>query len=122
MGFLYIEAAHTNPILVTFCSLLSYKGLDDHIKALVSTQSDFNVQFTGFHDIPLPVYGKAKKLNKKKYQKHIVNKWHVMLFLMKNPILILERKNNLETEVKLEYKAKKVCCYCCCKKENQSSV
>jgi hypothetical protein len=117
MGFLYMEAAHTNPILVTFCSLLSYKGLDDHIRMLVSTKSNFNIKFTGSHDIPLPVYGKVKKLTKKKYEKHIVNKWHVIAFLMKNPILILERKSNLETKEKFKLEVRKSLC---CKKESSS--
>ena len=35
-----------------------------------------------------------KEFGNKKYKKHIVNKWHLVAFLMKNPILLMFRKKN----------------------------
>ena len=86
---------------------------------LVVSKSDFKTKFTGVHDIVVAVDAKGKRIKKKNYKKHIVNKWHVISFLLKNPILIIERKHNLKIVKKEE---KKKTSPVCCKKKNQPAV
>jgi hypothetical protein len=86
---------------------------------LVVTKTDFKTKFNGVNDINLAIDSKGKKIKKKNYRKHIVNKWHVIAFLLKNPILIMERKHNLKV-IKKEEKKKSSCF--CCRKKNQSSA
>lgn len=31
-GFLHMEACHTNPVLICFCSILYYKDLNEHLR------------------------------------------------------------------------------------------
>ena len=88
--------------MVSFCSLLVYKGLSDHVRSIVLKKIDKNIKFTGNspskrtglekdHYISvLPLKGSRKR---RIYRKHIVNKWHVMLLLLKNPVLLMYRKN-----------------------------
>jgi hypothetical protein len=37
----------------------------------------------------------SEKFGRRIYKKKIVNKWHLLVFLIKNPILILDRKHYL---------------------------
>lgn len=100
--------------------MISYKGLGEHIKSLVVNQSDFKTKFTGFHQTVESLDSKGGILKRKNYRKCIVNKWHVIAFLFKNPILILERKHNLLKQQETT-KDKKKCCFCC-RKKDQATV
>ena len=118
MGYLYIEAAHTNPIMVTFCSLLTYHGLSEHVRNIVLKRIDVNVKFhrsSNFlnqvtNDLqPNHVLGRKRR---KTYKKYIVNRWHVFLFLTKNPVLLMYRKvkndkpkSNTNTNIPLNYRS-----------------
>ena len=52
----------------------------------------------------------------KTYKKRILNKWHLLILLMKNPILILLRKNNLNKSNKRNNQKSK--CWSCCQKND----
>ena len=95
-GFLYMEAGHTNPIMITFCSLLYYKGLSNHVRKKYF-ESSKDHELTRFNPM-------------RNYKKRIVNKWHVLYFLTKNPILLMYRRDNLIHCV--VSKPKKGCCCC----------
>ena len=87
--------------MITFVSLLAYKGLDVHVRKIVTKKVHRSVKYYGIpvrnrmineHTVGLIEF---KKLNKgRKYRRHVVNKWRVILFLAKNPILIMYRKRN----------------------------
>ena len=86
--------------MITFCSLLTYKGLDGHIRKIMNKKLHRSVKYYGIPVINRQINGRTvglieyNRLNKRrKYRKHIVNKWHVILFLAKNPILIMYRKS-----------------------------
>jgi hypothetical protein len=100
MGYLYIEAAHTNPIMMTFCSLLTYKGLSEHARNIVLKKVDINVKFhrsshfqeNNSKDLQVYPFNLNRLKRRKIYKKHIVNRWHVYAFLLKNPVLLMYRK------------------------------
>lgn len=113
---------HTNPILLSFCSLLYYKNLREHIaeyklerrrvEKILNLNDEFSFRikkFTGRSQAT-----SAEKLGNKRYKKRIVNKWHVVLTLQMNKSLIKYRKHNLikkKTEEKLSIIQKlKSCC------------
>jgi hypothetical protein len=60
---------YSNSILITFCSLLYDQSLNDK-------------------NLKNPI------IEKKKYEKRILNKWHLFLRLSKNRELIIHRKIN----------------------------
>jgi hypothetical protein len=96
-----IFKAHTNPILITFCCLLSYKDLSDHLLAYgkenKKKQSKTIIRFINGLDYSYKrrLY-LIKEFGNRKYKKQIINKWHLIAFLMKNPILLMFRKNNFK--------------------------
>ena len=92
--------AHTNPVMLSFISLLYYKNLNDHVTMFVKAKSKENsiTEYYGALGGPNanPNYVKeSEKFGRRIYKKKIVNKWHLLVFLIKNPILTLDRKNNL---------------------------
>jgi hypothetical protein len=92
--------AHTNPVMLSFISLLYYKNLNDHVTMFVKAKRKENSisEYFGVLGAPNanPNYVKeSEKFGRRIYKKKIVNKWHLLVFLIKNPILILDRKNNL---------------------------
>lgn len=105
---------HTNPVLLSFCSLLYYKNLRKHISAYklerkkvektVNLNDEFQFRikkFTGRIDQITETTEEATSSfpeyssNNKTYRKRVVNKWHVMLMLQMNKSLIKYRKHNL---------------------------
>lgn len=95
-GFLHMEATHTNPILICFCSLLCYRDLSEHVsrfknekrQILETEEIDhrmlFNLKkFVGF----LP----PGLVETKAYNRNILNRWHLALRLAVNRELIVYR-------------------------------
>ncbi len=92
-----MEAAHTNPILICFCSLLYYKNLNEHLyrfkieKKFIIQKEEIDLsimklqlrKFTG----TLPNY----EIKCKKYDRKILNKWHLILRLYLNKELTIYR-------------------------------
>lgn len=74
-GYLFIEAAHTHPILLSFCSLL-------HYKILAFENPNFHLN-TG-------------RVVSKVYNKRVLRKWYLYCTLVKNPSLIAYRKRCLQ--------------------------
>ncbi len=59
----------------------------------------------------------TEKFGKKSYKKNIVNKWHLIIFLIKNPILIIDRKHNF---INVKKKSENSLNFgCCCKKKRR---
>ena len=96
---------HTNPILLSFCSLLYYRNLQDHIRNYIiekkSVEDKFNLsdefifridKFTGRVEISAI---ERETKTRKNYKKNVVNKWHVMLMLQRNKTLIKYRAHNI---------------------------
>jgi hypothetical protein len=86
--------------MLSFISLLYYKNLNDHVTMLVKAKSKENsiTEYYGALGGPNanPNYVKeSEKFGRRIYKKKIVNKWHLLVFLIKNPILILDRKHYL---------------------------
>ncbi len=107
-GFLHMEAAHTNPILVCFCSLLYYKDLSEHLRRFkVEKQNILNSEeldcrmvfklkkFVGF----LPPCATVER----DYDRLIVNRWHLMLRLAVNRELTVYRGHYLERKRKRSF-------------------
>lgn len=90
---------HTNPIILTFCSILYYKDLNEHLNryklekkfSSIAENDELDLQikkFNGFLLHPNTLENKRKRI----YNKRIVNKWHLILCLCQNPQLVLYRK------------------------------
>ena len=81
--------------MITFCSLLYYKGLSQHVRMILRETVNKHEKYYG-------ALGSVASGSRKRrlYKKRIVNKWHVMLFLMKNPILLMYRKYNMISQIK----------------------
>ena len=102
---------HTNPILLSFLSVLYYKGLAEHIqryKAEKRIMASNGFDHQGFYELrkftgrlsashlDFPVDKSLKKmLYKEYYNKKIVNKWHLLIWLNANKQVIQYRKHNL---------------------------
>lgn len=124
---------HTNPILICFCSVLYYKNLRQHIdeyklerkiiqdKLNLSDEYIIRIRkFTG----KTHLIDENKVETAKKYNKFIVNKWHVILMIHNNKSLIKYRAHNIN-KIKndinggLIEKVKNACMKCpCCKRNN----
>ncbi len=92
--------AHTNPVMLSFISLLYYKNLNDHVTMFVKAKRKENSITEYFEVLGGPnanpnYFKESEKFGKRIYKKKIVNKWHLLVFLIKNPILILDRKHYL---------------------------
>ena len=88
--------------MLSFISILYYKNLSDHVTMFVKTKSNDNNNKISeyFGDLGGPNNNKkyeieSKKFGRRIYNKKIVNKWILMVFLIKNPILITQRKDYL---------------------------
>ena len=88
--------------MLSFISILYYKNLSDHVTMFVKTKSNDNNNKISeyFGDLGGPngnnKYAiESEKFGKRSYSKTVVNKWRLVIFLIKNPILIMDRKNNL---------------------------
>ena len=96
---------HTNPVLLSFCSLLYYKNLQIQIKNFIKERKkiedkiNMNIKFSfrikKFTGRVLVSDAENEALLIKKYKKHILNKWHLLLMLHRNKSLIKYRKFNL---------------------------
>lgn len=98
--------AHTNPILITFCCLLSYRDLSEHLLAFSkSTKKKQSKEITQFiHGLEYSnrrLNCLTKLIGIKKYNKRIVNKWHLIAFLMKNPILLMFRNKKSTADLRI---------------------
>ncbi len=97
-----MESAHTNPIMLCFCSILYYKGLSEHIerthKVELVTSSTISIEPTA----QLEPSRRSERANSSKtnkiYAKRIFNKWRLMVMLTKNPSLKLYRKKKERIE------------------------
>ena len=96
---------HTNPILISFCSILYYKHLDEYVKQYVKEKMKIEKDLKGvvvelkkFDGRRLPRNNtnpkNEPKNNPKTYCKIIVNRWHLLIKLEQNRILLRYRKNN----------------------------
>jgi len=96
-----MEATHTNPILVCFCSLLYYPDLSEHLRRfkiekqaiLASEELDSRMvlklkKFVGF----LPACPGVDR----EYNVLVVNRWHLILRLSLNKELTVYRQHYLE--------------------------
>ena len=95
---------HTNPTLISFCSILYYNHLDKHVKRYLiekrkieEKSKEVTVQLKGFDG---RLRSKIIKKGSKTYCKIIVNRWHLLVILDKNKILLAYRKreNNFNFE------------------------
>ena len=119
---------HTNPVLISFCSLLYYKSLRYHvhnyklerkcIEEGLNLNDEFHIEMVSFTGKPIAV---IQDNEHKAYNKFIVNKWRVFLMLNYNKTLIKYRKHNLVKEedketISVLQKIKACCsktCHCC---------
>ena len=92
---------HTNPILITFCSILYYKDLDEYLhrfraerRTLMKTEkfflTDELVVMKTFGGRRLSLRGETKR-----YNRLVVNRWHLWLRLSLNREITYMRRNNL---------------------------
>ena len=117
---------HTNPILITFCSILYYKNLRNHIDNYKIEREfitdNYNFDKNKYSLRVKKFDGKSSSIisntinqsNKKQYNKYIVNKWHVLVFIHNNKSLLRYRAHNIrnkETEKKIGIlqKIKSIC-------------
>ncbi len=106
---------HSNPIIITFCSLLYYKDLSDHIRnhrieKLIkrldkSIEECYKLRPSNFNKKPVMneyefhpfVNGYSINYAKRRnfYNQKIVNKWHLLIRLSFNIELIKYRKHRI---------------------------
>ena len=117
-GFLHMEAMHTNPIIICFCSLLYYKDLSEHIqrykkqrRALMNGENidanNVRVSLNKFngrlsegnvsldrnntkHELVAP--SEKRKLMLRNYNPRILTRWHLYLRMTLNKEIIKYRK------------------------------
>jgi hypothetical protein len=105
---------HSNPIIITFCSLLYYKDLSDHIrnhriekieKGLdESIEKNYTLKPSNFNKRPLnefnvhPFVVKKSNLHQpmRSYNRKILNRWHLFLRLSINIELTSCRKHRMK--------------------------
>ena len=106
---------HTNPIVITFCSILYYKNLDKHIKYYLREKrqieselqncQEIEVDLKSFSGLLVPeviVDYRKTRVQYKAYNQNIVNRWFILLMLEKNKQLIKYRSHNIEKKEKIE--------------------
>ena len=98
---------HTNPILITFCSILYYKNLRNHIdnykleRQFIKNnynynQNEFSLRVATFDGKSGLIKSNTNDQSiKKKYNQFIVNKWHVLVFIHNNKSLLKYRAHNI---------------------------
>jgi hypothetical protein len=102
---------HTNPILVSFCSILYYKDLGVHIKLYKKEKNLLKVDSVERFFFMKKFSGKLSNETQKNqenkttkiYKKHIINRWHVLVKLSLNKELIQFRRHNLRREINYEH-------------------
>ena len=111
---------HTNPVLITFLSLLYYKNLDEHVRRFQIEKKIFKEQeddknmlkmrtFIGRLSIsgpPDPIQMLHNKYIHKSYNIRVLIRWHLLLLLSKNKQLIYFRKHQFNKKL-VEPKEKK---------------
>ena len=104
-GFLHMEAMHTNPILICFCSLLYYKDLSEHLRRYkiqrraVLSSPEFDAtntkiylsKFTGRLYEPISP-SSFHRTPTKNYKTRVVIRWHLYLRMTLNKDIIKYRK------------------------------
>ena len=127
---------HTNPIILTFCSILYYRDLGEHIrrhfkeknkisKRILDNES-YSVHmrsFTGILTEEIIKPGDIKIKNKKSqksYNKTILNKWYLLLMLHYNKQLIRYRKSHIKKKKNKEKKSLISKLMCCSKKKDSN--
>jgi hypothetical protein len=113
-GFLHMEAMHTNPIIICFCSILYYKDLSEHLlrykkqrKALMG-EIDGGAfmhlnKFTGrlsFGDTSIAEENSKRQLVMRVYDKRVIMRWHLYLRMTLNKEIIKYRKWNFIKKTK----------------------
>ena len=99
---------HTNPILITFCSILYYKDLGEHLHrfkverrnhiikdpTILDADSDKHVEMNHF--------GRrlSTHFESRNYNKTVLNRWHLWIRLSMNKELIYLRQNNFRRKHK----------------------
>ena len=107
---------HSNPIIVTFCSLLYYEDLSDHIrnhrmekiiKPLDKSVEEFYIlRPSNFDSKPLnefkmhPLIENSGYQPKRNYNRKILNRWHLFLRLSLNIELTIYRKHRITRSLK----------------------
>ena len=97
---------HTNPIVISFCSILYYKYLEEYVKRYLIEKKRIE-DGTASLDVKLKTFnGQFPKIrsiitNKepKDYRKKIVNRWHLLVKLNQNKILLKYRKLNKYSDI-----------------------
>lgn len=88
-----MEACHTNPVLICFCSILYYRDLSEHLRRYRNEKR----RILETEEIDYRMIFKLKKFNgylppdtnrKQIYSKKNLNKWHLLLRLSLNKELI----------------------------------
>jgi len=109
-GFLHMEAMHTNPIIICFCSILYYKDLSEHLRRYKKQRRDFmnGIDSNGIHVQVNKFTGRLsdgsinlddddkmmsrKKLIRRNYNTRVVMRWHLYLRMSLNKDIIKYRK------------------------------
>ena len=119
-GFLHMEAMHTNPIIICFCSILYYKGLSEHLKryrqqrhellasgdldnaSIKIYPSKFTGQLSGTGSerptgsghltSDVEKAASSNRLLKRNYKTRVVIRWHLYLRMTLNKEIIKYRK------------------------------
>jgi hypothetical protein len=108
-----LKQVHGNPILITFCSLLYYKDLNEHIrrhkiekilmpldetvnKSCILRPSKFEKR-PEFGEIKHP-FVKNPHVYLKNYDRKVLIRWHLLLRLSLNPELTRLRKHLIKSE------------------------
>ena len=100
-SFYFSIKVHTNPILITFCSILYYEDLNEYLhrfqverRGLMSSEpairADEIVEMKSFGRRRLSVHDEPRK-----YRRLVLNRWHLWLRLSLNKEIIYMRQNNL---------------------------
>ena len=130
---------HTNPILISFLSILYYKDLNDHIRQFRIERNNLMKEHLNPKAIKINKFnGKLKtsdvsfQLQSKKimrnYNKTILNRWCLYITLSNNFNLLIYRKHNILKNNEDTPKQKrileklKLCCFnkcSCCKNSTQ---
>lgn len=100
---LFLFQVHTNPIIITFCSILYYADLDEHIRRYRHEKYAMRRELSHDEFLALRKFkGKLEPIGSdenvslkasKGYNKRIVNKWHLLVMLKQNLSLIKYRKH-----------------------------
>ena len=131
---IFNKKVHTNPILISFLSILYYKDLQEYIRRYHFEKRQLREIETDKIELKMNTYnGKLDNLNgfndiknKRLYNKTILNRWFLYLQLSKNYDLIRYRGHNIsKKEIPIDKPSLiskiKACKnkMCCCKKSKK---